>query len=311
MSRSVVVLLLLAAACAQRPDADEEQAATGAPPAAAQIGNEAGIVLDSATIARIGLETALVSAQTHAAEIELPAVIVEDPSAATIIRSGISGRLALVSGVPWPSLGARLTESSPIAQVGDARPVTVPRNGTVVRVLAQPGELVQAGQPLLELVEYSNPIARIAWEDGTPPASLGFARQQGDRRVQGSLLGPALEADPLTHQPAWLYRIGAGGASLRPGTLLSAFAKGPARPSRSVMVPSSAVVQWDALAWAFVERAPGQFVRVRVPTTTPVPGGWLVDEGVRTGERVVVTGAGLLLSEEFRARIVVGEEVGE
>jgi multidrug efflux pump subunit AcrA (membrane-fusion protein) len=78
-----------------------------------------------------------------------------------------------------------------------------------------------------------------------------------------------------------------------------------------VEVPSSAVVQWEALAWTYVERAPGRFARVRVPTDHPFPGGWSVDEGLKPGDRVVVTGAGQLLSEEFRARIVVGEEVGE
>jgi hypothetical protein len=71
------------------------------------------------------------------------------------------------------------------------------------------------------------------------------------------------------------------------------------------------VVQWEALAWAYVERAPGRFARVRVPTEHPLPGGWRVEQGLAPGDQVVVVGAGQLLSEEFRARIVVGEEVGE
>jgi hypothetical protein len=48
-----------------------------------------------------------------------------------------------------------------------------------------------------------------------------------------------------------------------------------------------------------------------VATEHPVPGGWRVDHGLNAGDRVVTVGAGQLLSEEFRARIVVGEEVGE
>jgi hypothetical protein len=56
---------------------------------------------------------------------------------------------------------------------------------------------------------------------------------------------------------------------------------------------------------------PGRFLRVPVATTHPVPGGWLVTAGVVPGDRVVSRGAGQLLSEEFRARITVGEEVGE
>jgi hypothetical protein len=39
-----------------------------------------------------------------------------------------------------------------------------------------------------------------------------------------------------------------------------------------------------------------------------VPGGWLVTSGVRAGDRMVVEGAELLLSEEFRSRVSVGED---
>jgi len=307
----MVLLLLGLAACGggrEAGEAGEADAATGAPPAVAEVDGEAGIVLDSATVRRLGLETAALAAQTRAPDMELPAVIVEDPAAGATIRSGIAGRLA-GAGEEWPGVGARLTEGTVIAQVGDARPITVPRSGTVVRVLAQPGELVQAGQPLLELADFSTALARVAWEEGSPPSTLGFAPSSGARRLTGALVGPAPEADPLTRAPAWLYRV-TGGTALRPGALLTAFAAQPAA-RRGVLVPSAAVVQWDALAWCYVERAPGQYVRVRVGTEHPVPGGWLVEQGVAPGERVVVTGAGLLLSEEFRARIVVGEEVGE
>jgi multidrug efflux pump subunit AcrA (membrane-fusion protein) len=308
----MVLLLLALAGCGGRPDAGdgEQDAATGAPPAVAEVDGEARIVLDSATVQRLGLETAPLAALTRAPDRELPAVIVEDPAAGATVRSGIAGRLAGAgAGAEWPGVGARLTEGSVIAQVGDARPITVPRSGTVVRVLAQPGELVQAGQPLLELADYSTALARVAWEEGTPPSSLGFTTASGGRRLGGALLGAAPEADPLTRAPAWLYRV-TGGTALRPGALLTAFAPQPAA-RRGVLVPGAAVVQWDALAWCYLERAPGQYLRVRVGTEHPVPGGWLVERGLSPGERVVVTGAGLLLSEEFRARIVVGEEVGE
>ncbi len=313
MNRPAVAWLLLLAACANGPkdrEGGEGAATASAPSAVAQVGEETGIALDSATMQRIGLETAVLAAESRAAERELPALIVTDPAAASTVRTGIAGRLLEVPGTPWPGVGVRLLESSPIAQVGDARPVTVPKSGTVVRILAQPGELVQAGQPLLELMDYSGPIARIAWDEGTPPATLGFGRLEGSARMRGSRLGPAPEADPLTGAPAWHYRIAAKGAVLRPGAVLTAYATGPALHN-GIKIPDAAVVQWDALAWVYVERAPGRYVRVRVPTTVPVPGGWLVEQGFQAGERVVVTGAGLLLSEEFRARIVVGEEVGE
>lgn len=97
---------------------------------------------------------------------------------------------------------------------------------------------------------------------------------------------------------------------MRPGAGVTAHVTDN-RVRKGVLIPSSAVVQWDALAWVFQEREPGRYVRVRVPTDHPVPEGWLAGEPFHPGDRVVVNGAGQLLSEEFRARIVVGEEVGE
>jgi hypothetical protein len=126
------------------------------------------------------------------------------------------------------------------------------------------------------------------------------------------LEGPALEADPLTGGAAFLYRLQAGGAARRPRAALLALMSDPAGSrAAAIQVPSAAVVQWQALAWVYVERAPGSFARVQVSTAHPVLGGWRVERGLAPGDRVVVTGAGQLLSEEFRARIVVGEEVGE
>jgi hypothetical protein len=79
----------------------------------------------------------------------------------------------------------------------------------------------------------------------------------------------------------------------------------------AVAVPASATVQWEGLLWAFVERAPGQFVRVRIPVTTPLLDGWAVRGGIAPGDRIVTVGAEQLLSEEFRARVQVGDEVAE
>jgi hypothetical protein len=181
-----------------------------------------------------------------------------------------------------------------------------------MRVAAQPGELVQAGQELLLLMDLRTALVRVALDpaESSPPVRLSFSTLAAGRRLTGQLQGPAPEADPLTRNPAWLYRV-AGDESLRPGLALLAYRSDPRGARGGVLVPSDAVVQWDALAWAYVERVPGRFVRVRVSTDLAVPGGWLVQQGFTPGERVVVTGAGQLLSEEFRARISVGQEVGE
>ncbi len=314
--RTLLPVLVLAVGCGNGDSRDGDNASAGRaePSHVLQEHGEAGITLDSATVARIGLATVRLQGVTRAGETELPALVVADPEATSYVRAGVSGRLSLLDGGRWPRFGIRLEAGESLAVIGDARPVLVARGGTVSRVLAQPGEVVQAGQELLELTRYEAPLVQVAWGagQGDPPATLSFSiASTTGVRVSGALVGPAPEADPVTRAPAWLYRVERGWKGVRPGTSVSAWLVDRTSAARGVLIPAAAVVQWDALAWAYVERAPGRFVRVRVPTDHPVPEGWLVPAGFAAGDRVVSQGAGQLLSEEFRARIVVGEEVGE
>jgi biotin carboxyl carrier protein len=309
----MLAILLVTAGCSGTPKPEGDESGLAEKPAArvSAVGGERAIVLDSATVTRIGLRSVVLARSAQRPELELPAEVVEDPGAGTTIRSGVGGRLMEADGRPWPRVGDWLTAGETIAQVGDARPIAVPRSGTVVALLAQPGELLQPGQELLRLADFRTVLARVTFGtlEAKPPATLAFSAGVNASRLTGQLQGPAPEADPLTRAPAWLYRV--EGAGLRPGVALLGYRPDPRGEAGGVLVPSDAVVQWDALAWAFVERAPGTYVRVRVPTDLAVSGGWLVRQGLSAGDRVVVAGAGQLLSEEFRARISVGQEVGE
>lgn len=307
---SLVALAFLA--CGERPGGDEREGHSAEPPPAlVAVGEEAGLALDSATRTRLGIRVETLARASEAPELELPGMVVEDPGAITLVRAGVSGRLSVVAGRSWPAIGERLEAGEVVAQVGDARPIPVPRAGTVTRLLAQPGELVQAGQELLALTDFSTAVIRLTWTGpGAAPARIRFVTTGGGRGSIGQLEGPAPAADPLTRAPAMLYRV-RGAPGLRPGVAVAGLVPDASAPRGGVMIPARAVVQWDALAWVYAERAPGRFVRVHVPTDHPVPGGWLVSGGLEPGDRVVTAGAALLLSEEFRARITVGEEVGE
>ncbi len=313
-----LLVLLLLAGC--RGGKDNREGESRESPAAAGSGggarveSQAGVVLDSATERRIGLVLEPLRPSSRGTEIRLPGELIADPAGSSILRAPIAGKL-VAAGHPWPSFGDSLVEGIEIAQVADARPLLVPRGGTVVKVMAQPGELVQAGQELLEIAEYNRPLARVAWRadaPATPPRVLRLSPLGSpEKEVSAHLVGPASEADPLTRREAWLYRAEVGWPGARPGNAIIALVPDPRGGRGEVLVPLGAVVQWESLAWVFVQHGRGHFVRTRVPTDHPTPGGWLVRDGVTARDTVVVRGAEQLLSEEFRARITVGEEVGE
>jgi len=153
---------------------------------------------------------------------------------------------------------------------------------------------------------------RIAWPEdaGAPRNRLVLLPAGGTSRVEATLIGPAPEADPLTRLPPYLYRARSRWPGAVPGTPVAAMVPADGT-AEGALVPDGAVVQWEGLAWTYVQRGTGEYARVRVPTDRPAPGGWVAGPPLAAGDTVVVTGVQELLSEEFRARVTVGEESGE
>jgi biotin carboxyl carrier protein len=279
-------------------------------PIGGRSGDEAAVALDLAAQRRIGIGTRVLAPSSASEYVRLAGELVADPARVAVVQAPLAGRL-IASG-HWPALGEYVDAGTVLGQVSDARPLVAPRGGTVSRVAAQPGEIVQAGQELLELRDFSRPLARVVWDGDAPPApprslavrTLGEAA--GESRA--SLVGLAPAVDSLTRRPVYLFRLDRSWPGARPGAPIVALVPGERASAGGILVPAEAVVQWQGLAWAYVEREPGAFVRVRIDTSHPVPGGWLVTSGVRAGDRMVVEGAELLLSEEFRSRVSVGED---
>lgn len=92
------------------------------------------------------------------------------------------------------------------------------------------------------------------------------------------------------------FLVPAASAELVPGeTVTLRYAAAPKHPR--VRVPDSAVVWLDGKPWVYVEEGGGRFVRRE-----------LGSQGIAPDARVVVSGAQMLLSQEFRTQIHAGEE---
>jgi biotin carboxyl carrier protein len=275
--------------------------------------NQAVVSLDSSDTRRVGLETAPLQQANSGVETSVAGEVVPEPDRVAVIRAPVAGRLSIPEGAAWPRFGEQVAARRALAQVSDARPLSLPFAGTVTRVGAQPGEVVEAGQVLLEVTDYSRPMVRLPWLVGRgqqPPPSISLQPVGSDERVAAQLVGAAAEADPITRRPVFLYRARHAWAGARPGTPVLGLIASRERGA-GVVIPDRAVVQWEGLTWAYLQRGKGRFARVPVPTDRPVAGGWIAAAPFVVGDTVVVTGAEQLLSEEFRARVTVGEEVGE
>jgi hypothetical protein len=125
--------------------------------------------------------------------------------------------------------------------------------------------------------------------------------------VSATLVSPSPRTDPRIQGMSFFY-VALSQIGLLPGMNVSAYL--PVGPQvQRVVVPATAVVWLQGKAWVYVQKDAEHFARREISTGTPVKDGWFIVKGLSAGDRVVVSGAQLLLSEEFRTQVQGGEEV--
>lgn len=183
----------------------------------------------------------------------------------------------------------------------DMLALTSPLAGTVTEVLARPGMIPSAGDPLVRVADLSQLVVYLR----VSAAEAAEIRQGQRARATGGVLGQvrriALQADPATRQVEVEVAFPPT-VSLIPGTLATVQVE-VASVQDAVTLPRAAVREgavWVVGENGAVSRRP---VQVGVQTRERVE----VVSGVEPGERVVVEG-GALLSEGARVRVVTGAE---
>ena len=145
---------------------------------------------------------------------------------------------------------------------------------------------VPAGEPLKELPTAAHLIS---------PADAGAV-------IAAQLLGPAGGTDAQLQGQGFLLLMKQEGTRLAPGTLVTGFLKLPGEVEHGVTVPRSAIVRHEGEAFIYIASKDTEFTKKEIELEHATPGGWFVHEGLKAGEKVVVSGAQQLLSEEGKGK---------
>jgi hypothetical protein len=122
------------------------------------------------------------------------------------------------------------------------------------------------------------------------------------KAIETAFLGRAPATDPQLQGQSFLFLTRDNPLSLTPGAAVSASLELGGETLRGVMLPDSTLVRYDARTWVYVQTGPATFVRTPVVLGPPLPGGWLIAQGLRVADRAVTQGAQVLLSEELKAQ---------
>jgi hypothetical protein len=145
---------------------------------------------------------------------------------------------------------------------------------------------VPAGEPLKEMPTAAHLIA---------PSDAGAV-------IATQLLGPAGGTDAQLQGQGFLLLVKQEATRLAPGTLVTGFLKLPGEVEHGVTVPRSAIVRHEGEAFIYVATKDGEFTKKEIELEHATVAGWFVHEGLKAGEKIVVSGAQQLLSEESKGK---------
>jgi hypothetical protein len=170
--------------------------------------------------------------------------------------------------------------------------------------------LFEGSPAFYRLIQQEDLLLQITLPSGAhisqAPGTISVQTPDG-ALVSAHFISPSPQTDPRTQGISFFYLAPAHGTNLLPGMTVAASM--PAGPQVSgFFIPESAIVWWQGKAWVYKQKGEEQFVRQRVTTKTPAKDGYFVTKGFKAGERIVVRGSQLLLSEEFRTKTQTGEE---
>jgi hypothetical protein len=304
LSFAVLSLLLLVSACG-KSDAPAEKKDTT---------EEAGLSLKADEMRGLGIATRPAVAADwrgqvggYGAVIALDAVAQADSdymtAQATAAQSAAAARRAqsLATGEE-AAISREALEVAQSKAAADAAVLTLARNKTDAafglnspwrnratrRVVMQ---RLAAGRSVLVRVTF--PISAVP---GQVPASLIITRLGANAASWTS--GSVWEAPADATTPGRSFYALVDGSNLAQNERVTAAVPVGAAQSGAV-VPADALVYGENEAWVYVQSGSDHFQRVRVDTGKPVEMGYFVGGAVKPGDKVVVSGAGLLLAREL------------
>jgi hypothetical protein len=93
-------------------------------------------------------------------------------------------------------------------------------------------------------------------------------------------------------------------SELRAGMQINATTATSSKKSNGVIVPNNAIIWYAGKPWVYQKMGADQFSRKPIHTDIEVEDGWFYQGQLKANDEVVISGAQLLLSEEFKSQIM-------
>lgn len=135
-----------------------------------------------------------------------------------------------------------------------------------------------------------------SWEP-TPAARIA-SLASADKLSEAEFVGAAPSADPQTQGLAFLFLLRTNAPA--PGTAIVGFLPSSGAAESGWRLPQSALVRHEGSVWFYTQTGDETFERQPAKLERRLTDGWFVSEGVEATNKLVITGAQMLLSEQLK-----------
>jgi multidrug efflux pump subunit AcrA (membrane-fusion protein) len=318
--RAVVLgaLLLGIAACGGREEGGEHAAAPEGGAVRSDSDTSAGVVTLSARArAFSGLQLAVASARIVSRTVQTTGSLAWDPASVSALDAPVRGRVLALHG----NVGDRVAAGSVVAVIEnpdnlDGRfTVRAVRGGVVTDRSASVGAVVDAGSPLLRLVDDAHlwllvDVPPAAGDRPRPGGAVDADIPAAGIRVHGTVAGILPRADSVSHVALARVTVPNPRRVLVAGMRALVTAQVGA-PVRAAVIPRAALVFVQGRTAVFVPDGAG-YRPVPVEPGAPLPGDSVaILRGLAPGERVVTVGAQQLANAHYNFRGLGDDEDDE
>lgn len=125
--------------------------------------------------------------------------------------------------------------------------------------------------------------------------------------IEAEYLGSTPTVDAQTQGQGFLFLVKSKQFRFAPGAAVFGRIRITGEAQAGVEIPRSAVVRSGARAWVYLQTGGETFTRREASEGQSLGNGWFMARGLKPGDRVVVRGAQMLLSEEQKYQIRMGD----
>ena len=184
------------------------------------------------------------------------------------------------------------------------------------RLLVAWGSAIADRSALVDLVQSlatdDNALVRIDTLAGQflkaqPLGARLFTLSDENNAVEADFIGPAPAVDAQTQGQGFLFLVKSRQPGLVAGAAVLGYLKIPGKAQNGVVIPRTAVTRFNGKPWIYLQTGEDTFLRREISLERPLAEGWFAAQDMKPGDRVVVGGAQLLLSEEQKYQIKIGD----